>query len=190
MLLAMLTSLCGLAAAATDYPPAPADPKGPLDFTLTDIDGKPYPLSQLKGKVVLLINVASHCGFTKQYTGLQTLYSQKKDKGLVLIGVPANEFGGQEPGTESEIKTFCSTKFAVTFPMMAKAVVKGNGITPLYDWLTTKSPYKGPITWNFNKFLIGRDGAVKARYESKIAPDDKTLIEAIDKELAAEAPKK
>ncbi len=189
MLLAMLTSLCGLAAAATEHPAAPTDPKGPLDFTLTDIDGKPYPLSQHKGKVILLINVASKCGLTPQYTALQTLYSLKKDKGLILIGIPANEFGGQEPGSETDIKTFCSSKYAVTFPLMSKAVVKGDGITPLYNWLTTKSPFPGPIKWNFNKFLIGRDGAVKARFEPKVTPDDKTVTEAIDKELAVEVPK-
>lgn len=186
MLLRALSAVLAIgAAAATDYPPAPANPMSVLDFTLTAIDGTPYPLAQHRGKVVLLINVASKCGFTKQYAGLQALYAKDKDRGLVIIGVPANDFLGQEPGDEAQIASFCSTTYGVTFPLMAKATVKGAAITPLYAWLTTKSPFPGDITWNFNKFLIGRDGVVRARFESKVAPDSPELIAAIDAALAA-----
>lgn len=185
-LLAALSALLAIGSvAAVDHPAAPANAKGPLDFTLTAIDGKPYPLAQHRGKVVLLVNVASKCGFTKQYAGLQALYAANQPAGLVVIGVPANEFGGQEPGSDAEIAQFCSRTYNVTFPMMAKAVVKGEAITPLYAWLTTSSPFLGAISWNFNKFLIGRDGTVKARYGSRTAPDDAELVAAIQKELAA-----
>lgn len=184
----MLAFLFGSAAAA-DYPPAPANPSGPLDFTLTDVDGKPYPLAQHKGQVVVLVNVASKCGFTKQYAGLQALYAKRKDAGLVIIGIPANDFMWQEPGSDADIKTFCSTKYQVTFPIMAKAVVKGDGITPLYAWLTEQSPFTGAISWNFNKFLIGRDGVVKVRFGSKTAPEDDEFVQAVERELAAAAPK-
>lgn len=176
------------AAAGADYPPAPADAKGPLDFTLTANDGKPYPLAQHRGQVVLLVNVASKCGFTKQYAALQALYAKDQAKGLVVIGVPANDFMGQEPGSDAEIATFCSTTYGVTFPIMAKTTVKGDGITPLYAWLTAKSPFPGAISWNFNKWLIGRDGAVKARFGSKVAPEDAELVQAVDRELAAAKP--
>lgn len=185
----MLAFLFGSAAAA-DYPPAPATVSGPLDFTLTDIDGKPYPLAQHRGQVVLLVNVASKCGYTKQYAGLQALYAKEKSRGLVVIGVPANDFMWQEPGTDADIKTFCSTKYQVTFPIMAKTVVKGSGITPLYEWLTTTSAFPGAIGWNFNKFLIGRDGTVKARFGSGAAPEDRELLDPLERELAAAAPQR
>lgn len=188
-MLAVFSGLFGFGAvAAADHPPAPAAVSGPLDFTLRAIDGTEYPLAQHRGQVVLLVNVASKCGFTKQYAGLQALYAQRKDAGLVVIGVPANEFGGQEPGADAEIAAFCSRTYSVTFPLMSKAVVKGDGITPLYAWLTTRSPFPGAISWNFNKFLIGRDGAVKARFGSKVAPGDPELADAVARELAAPAP--
>jgi glutathione peroxidase len=186
-ILLMLAAIFGSAAAA-DYPPAPANPSGPLDFTLRAIDGSEHPLSQYRGKVVMLVNVASKCGFTKQYAGLQTLYTAHKDAGLVVIGIPANDFMWQEPGTDSEIAAFCRTTYGVTFPMMAKTVVKGSGITPLYAWLTEKSAFPGAISWNFNKFLIGRDGQAKARFGSRVAPDDRELTDAVARELAAKAP--
>jgi glutathione peroxidase len=169
-------------------PVASAEDKMPssvLDFTLDSIDGKPYALSQHKGEVILLVNVASHCGFTPQYTGLQQLYTTYHDKGLTVIGVPANEFAAQEPGTNADIKEFCSAKFHVTFPMLGKVVVKGPGICPLYKYLTEQSPKKGEITWNFNKFLIGRDGQVIDRYDSKVKPEDADLKTAIEAALAA-----
>lgn len=155
-----------------------------LDTTLNDIDGKPYALSQHAGKVVLLVNVASKCGLTPQYAGLEQLYKANKDRGLVIIGIPANEFGAQEPGTEAEIKTFCSTKYQVTFPMMSKIVVKGQGIHPLYQQLVAASA-KGEVEWNFAKFLIGRDGKLAARLHPKVAPDSDELKQAVEKALSA-----
>jgi glutathione peroxidase len=157
-------------------------PAGPLDFVVKDIDGKDYDLSQLKGKVVMVVNVASKCGYTKQYEGLEKLYKDKKDAGLVIVGFPANNFKGQEPGTNEEIKQFCDSKYGVTFPMMSKISVKGEDQHPLYKMLTTE---KGDVTWNFNKFLIGRDGKLIEHYDSKVKPEDEKLTGAIDTALAA-----
>lgn len=156
------------------------------DFTLNDIDGKPVSLSAYKGKVLLVVNVASRCGFTKQYAGLEALYKKYQDRGLVVLGFPANNFMGQEPGTEAEIKAFCSTTYGVTFPMFSKISVKGKDQHPLYAFLTSKETnpeHHGAISWNFNKFLIGRDGAVVNRFGSRTAPEDKELLEAIEKTL-------
>jgi glutathione peroxidase len=155
-----------------------------LDFKLDDIDGKPYDLSQNKGKVMLIVNVASKCGNTPQYAGLEAMYEKYKDKGFTIIGVPANEFGKQEPGTNVEIKEFCTSKYKVTFPMLGKVVVKGEGITPLYKYLTTESPKKGDIQWNFVKFLVDRNGNVVDRFEHKMKPEDPKLVAAIEKALA------
>lgn len=162
--------------------------KSPLDFKLKDIDGKEVDLSQYKGKVVLLVNVASKCGYTPQYDGLQKLYSAHEKEGLVVIGVPANEFGKQEPGSDADIKEFCTTKYKVSFPMMSKVVVKGDGITPLYAYLTgkdTNPKYAGDIKWNFEKFLISKKGEVVGRFESKVKPDSDELAKAIKTELDA-----
>jgi glutathione peroxidase len=156
------------------------------DFTLNSIDGKPTPLSSLKGQVVLLVNVASRCGYTPQYTGLEALYEKYKDQGLVIVGVPANNFMSQEPGTNEEIKTFCHSKYNVTFPMMAKVSVKGDDTTALYKFLTDKSTnpqFGGDIKWNFTKFLVGRDGSVIARFEPAVKPDDPAVVGAIEKAL-------
>ncbi len=147
------------------------------------ITGKPSDLDQFKGKVVLIVNTASKCGFTPQYEGLEKLYEAKKDEGFVVIGFPANNFGQQEPGTNEEIQKFCQTKYNVTFPMMAKISVKGNDIHPLYRYLTEDSPFPGEITWNFNKFLLDRNGKVVARYDSKITPEDPKLLAKIDELL-------
>jgi glutathione peroxidase len=158
----------------------------PLEFKMKGIDGKEVDLSQYKGKVVLFVNVASRCGYTPQYTGLQKLYETHGKDGLVIIGVPANEFGKQEPGTDKDIAEFCSSKYNVTFPMMSKVVVKGEGIAPLYDFLTSKetnAKFAGPISWNFEKFLVSREGKVVGRYKSKVAPDAKELTDAIKTEL-------
>ena len=158
-----------------------------FEFTLNSIDGQPTPLSSFKGKVVLLVNVASRCGFTPQYAGLEALYEKYKNRGFVIVGVPANNFGGQEPGSNEEIKTFCTAKYHVTFPMMAKVSVKGSDITPLYAFLTDKvvNPATGgEIGWNFTKFLIGPDGKVIARFDSKVEPDSKEINSAIEKALA------
>ena len=157
------------------------------DFTLNSIDGQPTPLSSFKGKVVLLVNVASRCGFTPQYTALESLYEKYKDRGFVIIGIPANNFGAQEPGTNQEIKTFCTAKYHVTFPMMAKVSVKGSDITPLYQFLTDKGAHPetgGEIGWNFTKFLVGPDGKVIMRFDSAVEPDSPLVISAIEKALA------
>ncbi len=147
------------------------------------ITGELTDLEQFKGKVVLIVNTASKCGFTPQYEGLEKLYEANKDKGFVVIGFPANNFGQQEPGTNEEIQTFCQTKYHVTFPMMAKISVKGDDMHPLYRYLTEDSPFPGEITWNFNKFLLDRNGRVVARYDSKITPEDTKLIAKIDELL-------
>jgi glutathione peroxidase len=155
-------------------------------YTLNSIDGKPTPLSTFKGKVVMLVNVASRCGFTPQYTGLEALYEKHKDQGFVIVGIPANNFGGQEPGTNEEIKTFCKSKYDVTFPMMAKVSVAGADKAPLYQFLTdpaTNPGTSGEIKWNFTKFLIGRNGEILARFEPATRPDDPTLNAAVEKAL-------
>ena len=166
---------------------AAAEPTGPLDFTLTAIDASPHPLAQYRGKGVLIVNVASKCGLTKQYAGLQDLYARHQAEGLVVLGVPANDFRGQEPGTNAEIAEFCSAKYSVTFPMMAKVSVVGDGADPLYAWLTTKSSFPGPIAWNFAKFLVGRDGTVVARFEPKVTPDSEAIRQAVTTALATPA---
>ncbi len=157
------------------------------DFTLNSIDGQPTPLSSFKGKVVLLVNVASRCGYTPQYTALESIYEKYESRGFVIVGIPANNFGGQEPGSNQEIKTFCTAKYDVTFPMMAKVSVKGDDITPLYQFLTDKSANPntgGEIGWNFTKFLVGPDGRVIARFDSKVEPDSPQVTSAIEKALA------
>lgn len=160
-----------------------------LDHTMKDIDGTDQALSQYAGKVVLMVNVASKCGFTPQYKGLEELYDAKKDKGLVVLGFPANNFGGQEPGSEAEIKEFCSTKYGVSFPMFAKVSVKGDDICGLYKDLTSQpAPIGGEVGWNFTKFLVNRSGKVVARYDSRTRPDDVEMLKKIDDLLGASAP--
>jgi glutathione peroxidase len=156
------------------------------DFTLPSIDGKPMPLSGFKGKVVLLVNVASRCGFTPQYTALESLYEKYKDQGFVIVGFPANNFGGQEPGSNEEIKTFCSRKYNVTFPLYSKVSVKGDDQTPLYQYLTkqTDPSIAGEIKWNFTKFLVDRNGRVVQRFESAVTPDSKDVVSAVEKQLS------
>ncbi len=156
------------------------------DFTLNSIDGPPTPLAQFKGKVVLIVNVASRCGFTPQYAGLEALYNKYKDRGVVVLGFPANNFLWQEPGTNEAIKAFCSTKYHVTFPMFAKVSVKGADKTPLYQFLADKkaSPSTGgEIGWNFTKFLADRNGKVIARFASKVTPESRELVNAIEAAL-------
>lgn len=174
-------------------PPAVAPASGPAAadvyaFTVTDIDGAPKPLSEYRGKVLLIVNVASRCGYTPQYAGLEKLYRQYKDKGLVVLGVPANDFGRQEPGSNAEIKEFCSTKYQTTFPMLAKvSVVKGPDQAPLYRYLTSKAEngvLDATVSWNFNKFLVGRNGRPIRHYASKVAPDDEGLRKDIEAALA------
>ncbi|HEY3836602.1 MAG TPA: glutathione peroxidase [Bryobacteraceae bacterium] len=151
------------------------------DFTLNSIDGKPAPLSAYNGKVVLLVNVASRCGYTPQYAGLEKLYETYKDKGFVILGFPANNFGGQEPGTNEEIKTFCSAKYNVTFPMYSKISVKGSDSDPLYKFLTETRG--GDVKWNFTKFLADKNGNVIGRFEPAVTPDSAELTAAIEAAL-------
>jgi len=156
------------------------------DFTLPSIDGRPMPLADFKGKVVLVVNVASRCGYTPQYSALEALYEKYKDQGFVIVGFPANNFGAQEPGTNQEIKTFCSRKYSVTFPLYSKVSVKGDDQTPLYQYLTkqTDPPIAGEIKWNFTKFLVDRNGHVIQRFESAVRPDSKEVISAVEKQLS------
>ena len=151
------------------------------EFTLNSIDGKPAPLSAYQGKVVLIVNVASRCGFTPQYAGLEALYEKYKDRGFTILGFPANNFGGQEPGTNEEIKTFCSSKYNVTFPMYSKISVKGDDKAPLYQFLTAATGSE--IQWNFTKFLVDKNGKVVARFEPKVTPESPEVAEAIEKAL-------
>jgi glutathione peroxidase len=149
-------------------------------FKLKDIDGKTLNLSQFKGKKILIVNVASECGYTKQYEALQSL-SQKYKKQLVVIGVPANNFGGQEPGSNVEIKSFCSKNYDVTFPLASKVSVKGNDIDPLFKWLTEQDnvDFTGEIKWNFEKFLIDENGKLIRRFRSKVKPLDDELVKSL-----------
>lgn len=153
---------------------------------LKDIDGKDTSLKAYAGKAVLVVNVASECGYTSQYAGLEAIWRKYKDRGLVVLGFPSNDFGGQEPGTNAEIKQFCTSKFDVTFPMFDKVTVKGAGQHPLYAALTGRdAPFPGDVKWNFGKFLIGRDGKILARYDSGTEPDSPELTQAIESALAA-----
>ncbi len=171
--------------------PSPADPPpetSVYEFTMRNIDGENVKLDTYKGKVLLIVNVASKCGYTPQYEGLEALYQKNKDSGLVILGFPANNFMSQEPGTEAEIKEFCSTKYKVTFPMFAKISVKGEDQHPLYTYLTNKRSnpeFAGDISWNFNKFLVDRQGKVVARFGSKDTPEGEAITAAVAKYLAA-----
>jgi glutathione peroxidase len=155
------------------------------NIPLKDIDGKDTSLKAHAGKVMLVVNVASKCGYTRQYEGLESVWRKYKDKGLVVLGFPSNDFGGQEPGTNEEIKQFCSSKFDVSFPLYDKVSVKGPDQHPLFAALTgPTSPVPGPIKWNFGKFLVGKDGTILARYGSGTEPESAELTKAIDDALA------
>lgn len=157
------------------------------DLKLTSIDGQPVELAKYKGKVLLIVNVASECGMTPQYAGLQALHEKYKDLGLAILGVPCNQFGGQEPGTEKEIKAFCTMNYRVEFDMFSKINVTGDDADPLYKLLSaaeSKAVKPGPVGWNFEKFLISRQGNVLARFDSNTEPDSPEMLEAIAKALA------
>ena len=157
-----------------------------FEIPLKDIDGKDTTLAPYRGKVLLIVNVASACGFTKQYTGLESVFKKYQAQGLVVLGFPCNQFGHQESGTNEQIKTFCSTKFHVTFPMFDKIEVNGENQHRLYALLTDKdATFPGKIGWNFGKFLIGRDGKILHRYDSNVAPESPELIAGIEAALAA-----
>ena len=152
------------------------------DFTASTITGQSKKLADYKGHVLLVVNVASECGLTPQYKGLEALHQKYKDKGLRVLGFPANEFGAQEPGSNEQIKGFCETHYGVSFDMFGKVVVKGEGIHPLFAWLTENTG--GEIKWNFGKFLVGADGTPLQRFEPKTTPDDAGLVKAIEAALA------
>ncbi|MEY4703970.1 MAG: Glutathione peroxidase [Nitrospirota bacterium] len=154
------------------------------DFTLNDIDGKPVSLSQFKGKVLLLVNTASFCGNTPQYTDLEKMYEQYREKGFEILAFPANNFGQQEPGTNVEIKTFCYTKYSLSFPLFSKISVKGNDKHPLYRYLTEQSPFPGEVEWNFQKYLVDRSGKVVARYHHRTKPLAPEIVQDIERLLA------
>jgi glutathione peroxidase len=150
------------------------------DFSPASIEGKPTSLSEYKGKVLLLVNVASQCGYTPQYAGLEKIYEKYKDRGLVVLGFPANNFGEQEPGSNAEIKSFCTRNYHVTFPMFAKISVQGDNKAPLYQYLTAQ---QGEIGWNFTKFLVDRSGKVLQKYDSSVEPESPELLKAIEAAL-------
>jgi glutathione peroxidase len=185
IVIGLLGLLC-LAAAPTTQPQEGSSVPGVLNFTMKSLAGDEIPLSKYQGKVILMVNVASKCGNTPQYAGLERIYKKYADKGFVILGFPANDFRHQEPGTDEEISTFCTTKYGVTFDMFSKVVVKGDGQCPLYTYLTsaeTDPQYPGPITWNFEKFVIGRDGKIAARFTPKTQPESDKVIAAIETEL-------
>lgn len=173
---------------------AQASEKGPLvmaaqtgsvyDFTLDDIDGKPTPLNTFRGKVLLLVNTASMCGNTPQYSDLETIYEKYQDRGLEILAFPANNFGQQEPGTNQEIKSFCFTKYSLTFPLFSKISVKGADQHPLYRYLTEQSPFPGEVEWNFQKYLVDRSGNVIARYHHRTKPLSDEIVKGIETALA------
>jgi glutathione peroxidase len=161
-----------------------AEAASPLTGSMKKIDGSEVDLAQYGGKVALIVNVASRCGYTRQYAGLQDLYAKYKDKGLVILGFPANDFGAQEPGTDAQIAEFCSSTYGVDFDMFSKITVKGKETPALYKTLTAEADPAGDVKWNFEKFLIGRDGAIVGRFSSGVAPDDGELVSAIEAALA------
>jgi glutathione peroxidase len=161
--------------------------KSIYDFAVKTIDGRDKTLADYEGKVLLVVNVASQCGLTPQYAGLETLHEKYAPLGLSVLGFPANEFGAQEPGSNEQVKEFCTTNYGVKFDMFAKVKVKGQGIDPLFQYLTgpdTNPGFSGDIRWNFNKFLVGRDGKVIARFEPTVAPTSSEIVSAIEAALA------
>ncbi|MEY4166446.1 MAG: glutathione peroxidase [Blastocatellia bacterium] len=186
--LVAIIGLCGLlmTSARTAQPAALPAGSSIYEIPVRDIKGKALRLEQYKGKVMLIVNVASRCGYTPQYNGLQQLYDRYQSRGLVVLGFPANNFGGQEPGTDAEIAQFCSMKYSVSFPMFAKLSADGQDIHPLYQFLTnrqTNPRFSGPITWNFNKFLIDRAGQPIARFDSSDRPDSEKVVQAVENAL-------
>ena len=176
--LAMILGVAGVAMAAST--------ENVYNFTLKSIDHQPVSLASYHGKALMLVNVASRCGYTPQYAALESLYEKYKDKGLVIVGIPANNFMSQEPGTDAEIKKFCSSKYNVSFPMMSKVSVKGDDKAPLYAFLTNKSTdpkYGGEIQWNFTKFLFDRNGKPVARFEPAVTPDSPEVLSAVEAAL-------
>ena len=158
----------------------PVNQKSIYDFTMKTIDGKERSLADYKGDVLLVVNVASFCGFTPQYKDLEQVYEKYKGKGFRILAFPANNFGKQEPGSDSEIKTFCESKYNVTFDMFSKISVKGDDQHPLYQYITKDSPFPGDIKWNFQKYLVDKKGNIVAMYPSRVKPTDQTVIDKIE----------
>lgn len=176
----MTVALIALAALGCQNPAVTSKPDSIYGFKVKDIDGKVVSLDKFKGKVLMVVNVASKCGLTPQYKGLQALYEEKKADGLVILGFPANNFGSQEPGTETEIKEFCSLNYNVSFPMFSKISVKGEDTHPLYAWLIAHSDRpKEDIEWNFAKFVVGRDGKSVKRLTPRDTPDSEAVKKAV-----------
>ena len=176
----LLTALCLLILTGFSMPVIAANLH---DFTLTDIAGKPMPLSQFKGKAVLLVNTASECGYTPQYEGLEKLWKRYEADGLVVIGVPSNDFGGQEPGKAEEIATFCKLNYGVSFPLADKAVVKGEAAIPVYHWAGEQAGMLGRPKWNFHKYLFGKDGQFIDWFSTATEPESDKIVAAIEKAL-------
>lgn len=153
------------------------------DLSLEDLEGKPFDARALRGKVVLVVNTASRCGLTPQYEKLEALHRRFKDRGLVVLGVPSNDFGAQEPGSPEEIREFCASRYEVSFPLLAKAKVTGDDKCALYRLLTTSEGHTGEVRWNFTKFLVDREGRVVGRFEPRVAPDDAALVAAVERAL-------
>lgn len=186
-------ALVGLIVLAVITGGAQASEKGPLvmaaqtgsiyDFTMDDIDGKPTPLSKFKGKVLLVVNTASFCGNTPQYTDLETIYEKYQARGLEVLAFPANNFGQQEPGTNQDIKGFCLTKYSVSFPLFSKISVTGSDKHPLYQYLTERSSFPGEVEWNFQKYLVDRSGNVIARFHHRTKPLSREIVQGIETAL-------
>lgn len=188
-LIGLILTVAGIWVLSGSAPTAELKGKSILDFKMKDIDGNDVKLKKYKGNVLLVVNTASKCGYTPQYEGLQATFEKYKAQGFYVLGFPANNFGGQEPGTAAEIKEFCTSKYKVTFPMFAKISVKGEDQDPLYKFLTNKETnpnFAGDITWNFNKFLIDKKGNVVARFSSKDKPDGEAVMQEIEKYLKNE----
>lgn len=183
LLKAMAAGLAGAALPRAAYAETQMSKISAHSFSLTAIDGAPMPMAQFAGKVVMLVNTASKCSFTDQYDPLQTLHERFGDDGLVIIGVPSNEFGRQEPGTEDDIAKFVSGEYSVSFPMAAKTNVQGGDAHPLYQWLADEAGPAGRPRWNFHKYLIGADGQMIDWYSSMTAPDSRKLVDAIEAAL-------
>ena len=180
LMLAFLSGMQNKPAGNAKVPPV-------LNFTMNSIDGKAVDLSKYQGRCVLMVNVASQCGYTPQYEGLEELHKMYAAKGLTILGFPANDFGAQEPGTNSEIAQFCKQNYGVQFDMFSKIVVRGSGQAPLYKYLTSSTKFPGQVDWNFEKFLISRNGEVIGRFKSEVEPLSKDLLTAIQSALAANA---
>jgi glutathione peroxidase len=179
--------VCALAIISTAAEKVSEKAPAALSFKMNSLDGKEVDLGEYQGKVLMIVNVASHCGNTPQYAQLEELHEKFGKDGLEILGFPCNQFGKQEPGTAAEIQKFCTDKYSVSFPMFAKVEVNGDGASPLYKYLTSldlKPKGKGKVSWNFEKFVVGRDGKVVARFDPRTKPDAKEVMDVIEAELA------